>query len=88
QFYDPDRTVPTALVEIPAELNPFYSDDVHIFAKMHSTLPATNVKSLPALNMLKEGGFDDGVTADGQPSPTIQASKIVEYSSGSTVISV
>ncbi|KAK0535943.1 hypothetical protein OC835_002214 [Tilletia horrida] len=87
-FYDPDRTFPTPLVEIPAALNPFHQDGVHIFAKMHSALPAANVKSLPALNMLKEGGFDDGVAADGQASAGIPAQNIVEYSSGSTVISL
>lgn len=69
-------------------LNPFIADGVHIFAKLHSALPAANVKSLPALNMLREAGF-------GQPKNGSMAGKmdgtarhIVEYSSGSTVISL
>jgi cysteine synthase A len=60
---------------------------VRIFAKLHSDLPAKNVKSLPALNMLRQAGLDAGLSGDSkdeQPS----VSNIVEYSSGSTVISL
>lgn len=67
----------TPLVEIPSSLNPFYDDGVRIFAKLHSALPATNVKSLPALNMLREAGLD----SQGQQDEA-GVRRIVEYSSG------
>jgi hypothetical protein len=65
-------------VEIPN--HPFVNDNVHIYAKMMSFLPATNVKSLPALNMLKTAH------EAGQFSPS-NTQTVVEYSSGSTVSS-
>ncbi|KIM99625.1 hypothetical protein OIDMADRAFT_181057 [Oidiodendron maius Zn] len=76
-YHDPDKQPPLPLVEIPLSLNPFRQDDVRIYAKMMSTLPANNVKALPALNMLQGGNITPGKT-----------STIVEYSSGSTVVSM
>ncbi|RDW85409.1 hypothetical protein BP5796_03734 [Coleophoma crateriformis] len=74
-YYDPDKQPMIPLVEIPRKLNPFYDDGVRIYAKMMSTLPANNVKALPALNML-------------QKTVTPETKTIIEYSSGSTVISM
>ncbi|KAL1962022.1 hypothetical protein VTN77DRAFT_666 [Rasamsonia byssochlamydoides] len=75
KYFDPDCQPPLPLVEIPRHLNPFYDDGVRIYAKMMSMHPANNVKSLPALNML-------------QSSVSPSTKTIVEYSSGSTVISM
>ena len=78
QYYDPDCHLPLPLVELPRSLNPYREDGVRIYAKMMTFLPAHNVKSLPALNMLQApSGL---VTKD--------TNKIIEYSSGSTVISI
>ncbi|KAF2867714.1 cysteine synthase B [Massariosphaeria phaeospora] len=74
-FFDPDRNPPLPLVEIPMELNPLHKDGVRIFAKILTQLPAQNVKSLPALRMLRN-------------EPEAHRQKIVEASSGSTVLSL
>lgn len=74
QFFDPDRNPPLPLVELPDALNPMRKDGIRIFAKMLTQLPAQNVKSLPALRMLRN-----------QPKAPHQ--RIVEASSGSTVLS-
>ncbi|KAJ0120631.1 cysteine synthase A [Diaporthe amygdali] len=74
-YYDPDQQPMLPMVELPQKLNPFYEDGVRIYAKMMSTLPANNVKALPALNML-------------QNSVKPETKTIIEYSSGSTVISM
>ncbi|CEH14676.1 Cystathionine beta-synthase and related enzymes [Ceraceosorus bombacis] len=96
-FYDPEQNPPTPLVELPESLNPFLrSHNVHVYVKLHSALPAGNVKSLPALNMLQQGGIDAGFALEGQSAAQIsrrkegseKVSRIVEYSSGSTVISL
>ncbi|CAE6476597.1 unnamed protein product [Rhizoctonia solani] len=77
-FYNPEKNPPLPLVELPA--HPFEHDGVRIYAKMLTLLPAGNVKSLPALNMLmrasEAGKIDDSTE------------RIVEYSSGNTVISL
>ncbi|GJE91549.1 cysteine synthase [Phanerochaete sordida] len=80
KFYDPDAQAPVPLVELPAKLNPLRKDGVRIYAKLLSHLPATNVKSLPALNLLLRGMEKGKITED--------THTIVEYSSGSTVISL
>jgi len=41
-YFNPDKNVPTPLVELPS--HPFIEDGVHIYAKLMSQLPATNVK--------------------------------------------
>jgi cysteine synthase len=76
KYFDPDCQPMLPLVEIPSRLNPFYNDGVRIYAKMMSMHPSNNVKIMPALNMLAQ---------DVQPEKT---TTVVEYSSGSTVISL
>jgi cysteine synthase len=77
-FYNPDKNPPLPLVELPNHR--FETDGVRIFAKMLTLLPGANVKSLPALNMLlraqESGEIDDSTK------------RIIEYSSGNTVISL
>jgi hypothetical protein len=46
-YFDPERSPPLPLVEIPDRLNPYRQDKVRIYAKMLTSLPAQNVKSLP-----------------------------------------
>ncbi|PNS17606.1 Cysteine synthase 2 [Sphaceloma murrayae] len=75
QYYNPDIGPPLPLVEVPGSLNPYRQDGVRIYAKMMTMLPAHNVKSLPALNLLSQVSRDKTDT-------------IVEYSSGSTVVSM
>ncbi|KAI9372742.1 tryptophan synthase beta subunit-like PLP-dependent enzyme [Aspergillus egyptiacus] len=76
KYFDPDSQPPLPLVELPEYLNPYYQDGVRIYAKMMTMHPANNVKAMPAMNML-------------EPSVVPGKTKtIVEYSSGSTVISM
>ncbi|GJE91546.1 cysteine synthase B [Phanerochaete sordida] len=77
-FYNPEKNPPLPLVEIPE--HPFVGDGVRIFAKLMTQLPAANVKSLPALNMLLRGCESGAIDA--------RTERIVEYSSGNTVISL
>ena len=104
-YYDPDLCPPLPLVELPEQLNPYGEHGVRIYAKMMTVLPATNVKSLPALNMLLEAGLDqkrlphaysglstppldaEDKTRDG-PRRKEMPHTVVEYSSGSTAISL
>ena len=76
KYFDPDHQPMLPLVEIPSHLNSNYDDGVRIYAKMMSMHPSNNVKIMPALNMLAQ---------DVQPGTT---TTVVEYSSGSTVISL
>ncbi|KAJ5090565.1 hypothetical protein N7532_009249 [Penicillium argentinense] len=78
KYFDPDCQPPLPLVELPEHLNPFYHDGIRIYAKMMTMHPANNVKSMPApaLNMLESSV---------EPNKT---NTIIEYSSGSTVISM
>lgn len=78
-FLNPANHPPLPLVEMPDTLNPFRAQGVRIFAKLLSMSPLTNVKSIPAFNMLaraKESGKLEGVD------------HIVESSSGNTVLSL
>ncbi|KAG8924723.1 hypothetical protein FRC02_010219 [Tulasnella sp. 418] len=77
-YYNPDKNPPTPLVEIPN--HPFKSRGVRIYAKLMCSLPATNIKSLPALNMLLHA------KETGKLNPNTK--EIIEYSSGNTVISL
>jgi len=47
KYFDPDFQPPLPLIELPAKLNPFRDDNVRIYAKMLTLLPAQNVKALP-----------------------------------------
>ncbi|KAJ0306614.1 hypothetical protein COL5a_005980 [Colletotrichum fioriniae] len=75
-YFNPDRAPPLPLVELPNSLNPYRQDGVRIYAKMMTMHPANNVKSMPALNLLEHGVAPD------------KTKTVVEYSSGSTVISM
>ncbi|KAF7289342.1 Cysteine synthase [Mycena indigotica] len=79
-FYDPDQGPLIPLVELPERLNPYRKDGVRIYAKLMSHVPATNVKSIPALNFILRGQEKGKITSD--------THTLVEYSSGSTVISL
>lgn len=119
-YYNPDKCPPLPLVELPEQLNPFLKDGIHVYAKLMTALPASNVKSLPALNMLLNAGvsgehskysFNDAPTTPPDTSDDEESKKeatrkkpikdlghskmvkpkphtIVEYSSGSTAISL
>ncbi|KAJ5659246.1 hypothetical protein N7507_005697 [Penicillium longicatenatum] len=76
KYFDPDCQPPLPLVELPEHLNPYYHDGIRIYAKMMTMHPANNVKAMPAMNML-ETSVDPNKT-----------NTIIEYSSGSTVISM
>ncbi|KAJ4216671.1 hypothetical protein NW759_009242 [Fusarium solani] len=76
QYFDPESSPPLPLVEIPDCLNPFREDGVRIYAKMMTMHPANNVKAMPALNLLQK------CVVPGQTKT------VVEYSSGSTVLSM
>ncbi|OAV99951.1 hypothetical protein PTTG_08614 [Puccinia triticina 1-1 BBBD Race 1] len=77
-YYDPDHNLPTPMVELPD--HPYTADGVRIYAKMMNFLPAGNVKSLPALNMLQQAFHDDKIG--------VKTNSIVEFSSGSTALSL
>ncbi|ELR06325.1 hypothetical protein VC83_08575 [Pseudogymnoascus destructans] len=76
-YWDPNKQPPLPLVEVPLSLNPFHQDGVRIYAKMMSALPANNVKALPAMHMLQSEKMTQG-----------KIKTLVEYSSGSTVVSL
>ncbi|KAI2821099.1 hypothetical protein CBS115989_3166 [Aspergillus niger] len=76
KYFDPDCQPPLPLVELPDRLNPFHQDGVRIYAKMMTMHPANNVKAIPAMNLLEKTVV---------PGKT---QTIVEFSSGSTVISM
>ncbi len=78
-FLNPDNQPPLPLVELPANLNPFASDGVRIYAKLMNFLPLANIKSLPAFNMLLEK------EASGE---LVNVSSLIENSSGNTVFSL
>jgi cysteine synthase/rhodanese-related sulfurtransferase len=78
-YLNPDNMPNTPLVELPVYLNPYRDKGVRIFAKLMSALPLSNVKSLPAYNMLatqKEKGGLNGVDT------------LIENSSGNTAFSL
>jgi cysteine synthase len=76
-FLNPERSVPLPLVELPASLNPFYSDRVHIYGKLAYLSPLFNIKLFASLNLLLEAqtlGTLEGVHT------------LVENSSGNKVL--
>ncbi|KAM0385817.1 hypothetical protein ACHAPY_000363 [Fusarium culmorum] len=75
-YFDPESAPPLPLVEIPDSLNPYRQDGVRIYAKMMTMHPANNVKAMPALNLLNSCVVPGKTKA------------VVEYSSGSTVLSM
>ncbi|KAF5989239.1 putative cysteine synthase B [Fusarium bulbicola] len=76
KYFDPESAPPLPLVEIPDALNPYRQDGVCIYAKMMTMHPANNVKAMPALNLLQNCVVPGKTKA------------VVEYSSGSTVLSM
>ncbi|KAF5679507.1 cysteine synthase A [Fusarium circinatum] len=76
KYFDPESAPPLPLVEIPDSLNPYRQDGVRIYAKMMTMHPANNVKAMPALNLLQNCVVPEKTKA------------VVEYSSGSTVLSM
>ncbi|SPJ70519.1 probable cysteine synthase B [Fusarium torulosum] len=76
KYFDPESSPPLPLVEIPDSLNPYHQDGVRIYAKMMTMHPANNVKAMPALNLLQNCVVPGKTKA------------VVEYSSGSTVLSM
>lgn len=94
-YFDPDCAPPLPLVELSSrELNPFYDDGVRIYAKMMSCHPANNVKSMPGQYQKPEDfpqNQTDLFAAMNLLAKEIEPEKtktIIEYSSGSTVISM
>jgi len=78
-FLNPDKNPMIPLVELPSYCNPFAKDNIRIFAKLMNMVPLANIKSLPALNMLREAektGKLKGVHT------------LIENSSGNTVFSL
>lgn len=76
-YLKPDKDEYSPLVELPQTLNPFLQEfDIHINIKLLNTLPLSNVKSMPAWNMLATAGRD------------LTNTTIVESSSGNTVFSL
>lgn len=49
QYYNPDLQPPLPMIELPENLNPFRADNVRIYAKMMTSLPAQNIKALPGI---------------------------------------
>lgn len=78
-YLSPEDMVPTPLVELPKELNPFHADGIRVFAKMMNALPLANVKSLPAFSMLDE---------QNKKGLLKKVQGIIENSSGNTVYSL
>ncbi|KAF5545594.1 cysteine synthase A [Fusarium mexicanum] len=76
KYFDPESAPPLPLVEIPDSLNPYRQDGVRIYAKMMTMHPANNVKAMPALNLLQNCVVPGKTKA------------VVEYSSGSTILSM
>lgn len=77
-FMDPENYI-TPLIELPAALNPFADQGVHIFAKALYLLPLLNVKSLPAFHMLRQAS---------QAGQLSGVHTVVENSSGSFAFSL
>ncbi|KAH9909557.1 tryptophan synthase beta subunit-like PLP-dependent enzyme [Xylariomycetidae sp. FL2044] len=75
-YFNPGLGPPLPLIELPATLNPYRIHGVHIYAKMMTMHPANNVKAMPALALLENTVIPG------------QTDTVIEYSSGSTVISM
>ena len=57
-YFNPDFQPLLPLVELPGKLNPYRRDNVRIYAKMMTALPAQNVKALPGKIKIR-GGVSD-----------------------------
>jgi cysteine synthase len=75
-YLDPKNHPPTSMVEITdEELNPYRKRGVRIFAKLFTSLPSGQIKSIPVSGMVKEAR-KSGKLKTGKP--------IVEATSGNT----
>lgn len=93
KYFNPDCQPPLPLVELPEHLNPYYHDGVRIYAKMMTMHPANNVKSMPGRTEAENNASIDinSLTALNMLESSVAPKKtntIIEYSSGSTVISM
>jgi cysteine synthase A len=93
-YHDPEKAPFLPLVELPPHVNPYHAHGVHIYAKMMNALPAHNVKALPGKTLpAAPHPWWTLVTRSLALNLLIQHKRpetetIVEYSSGSTVISL
>lgn len=100
-YFDPDSSPPLPLVEIPDSLNPYRKDGVRIYAKMMSMHPANNVKAIPGTQQLTFGSpkfpssnstrlltHDSALNLLEKSVIPGKTKTIIEYSSGSTVMSM
>ena len=78
-FLDPDYHLPTPLVELDAELNPFIESNVKIFAKLAYLSPLLTIKWNAAFHMLAEAHRKGGLKG---------VKRLVENSSGGTVFAL
>jgi hypothetical protein len=79
QYFDPDLQPPLPLVELPTKLNPFRADDVRIYAKILTALPAQNVKALPGNTLVSPFGrllLSRSYSAQHAPSPTCGSKEV------------
>jgi cysteine synthase A len=93
KYFNPDCQPPLPLVELPEHLNPYYHDGVRIYAKMMTMHPANNVKSMPGMKNAESNAriYTYILVALNMLESSVQPDKtntIIEYSSGSTVISM
>jgi cysteine synthase/cystathionine beta-lyase/cystathionine gamma-synthase len=79
RYLCPANYAPTPLVELPADLNPFLSDGVRMFAKMMPLVPLMNIKSVPAFSMLAKAAERGDLAG---------VERIIESSSSNTVLSL
>ena len=77
-YLTPGSMGPTPAIELPARLNPYLKNGIHIYLKLAQSVPLANIKSLPAWYMLSA-----------IPKKELQKIEhLVEYSSGNTVMSL
>ena len=93
QYFNPDLQPPLPLVELPVNLNPFRADNVRIYAKMLTALPAQNVKMFPGIysNIISsQRAYTEFIIALNMllHDHTAASKSIVEASSGSTALSL
>lgn len=79
EYLSPAYYQKTPLVELPADLNPYLSKGVHIFAKIMPLVPLMNIKSIPAYSMLAAAAARGDLNG---------VQTIIESSSGNTVLSL
>ena len=81
KYLHPDHTPPTPLVELPNHKYANSGNKIRIYAKLHCAHPLNNVKAFPAFNMLEKAKNCNDIEQG-------KTKEIVEYSSGSTIMSL